>query len=182
MRIAIGNGIATGRHAIGLGCNTDARTCEEDGSRDIGLDELVYDPNTATFVQNDVQNSFHQSSSFEHTFSPPPSETLNSDVPLATKKRNRSEVEGKDTTSEPNNIQSDIIHKLTNSVDKLAEVISSFDNSEYSCWDLIKDIPNLDKRARYKALRLLNTRAKKIEFVKMTPEERFEWITFELEQ
>ncbi|EEF47881.1 hypothetical protein RCOM_1667380 [Ricinus communis] len=75
----------------------------------------------------------------------------------------------------------DLLNKLTHSVNKLAEAIKSYDSSEHGCWNLIKETPNLDKRARLKAFKLLNTRIKKIEFLKMTPEERYEWITYKLE-
>ncbi len=63
----------------------------------------------------------------------------------------------------------------------MAEVIKSFDNSDHSCWDLIREIPGLDQRSRFKALKLLNTRAKKNELLKMTVEEHIEWIAFEFE-
>ncbi|KAF3445870.1 hypothetical protein FNV43_RR11047 [Rhamnella rubrinervis] len=45
-----------------------------------------------------------------------------------------------------------------------------------------EEIPKLDNRAHFKALKLLNTIVKKMEFLKMTPEERSEWINFELEE
>ena len=56
------------------------------------------------------------------------------------------------------------------------------DAKEHSCWNLIKEVPNLDKWACYKALKLPNTTTKKVEFAKMTPGERHEWITYELGQ
>ncbi|WCJ24776.1 hypothetical protein M5689_006709 [Euphorbia peplus] len=37
-----------------------------------------------------------------------------------------------------------------------------------------------DKHARFKALELLNTRAKKKEFLEMSPEDRLEWIVFKI--
>ena len=43
------------------------------------------------------------------------------------------------------------------------------DIKEHSCLNLIKEVPNLDNWACYKALKLLNTTAKKVEFAKMTP-------------
>ena len=106
---------------------------------------------------------------------------MNPDIPPARKRHNRNEFEGKSTSSKPNNSQSNLINKLTQSVNKLTEVIKSFDSSEHSYWDLIKEIPGLDKRSCFKAFKLLNTRAKKIEFLKITAEEHFEWITYELE-
>ena len=50
MRIAIGNGTAVGRHSIGLGDDTDARTFGVEENRDGGLDDLMYDLGIGTFV------------------------------------------------------------------------------------------------------------------------------------
>ncbi|CAL2265185.1 unnamed protein product [Prunus armeniaca] len=48
-------------------------------------------------------------------------------------------------------------------------------------WDAIKETPNLDERARYEALSLLNTNTKKDAFLKMSPQERSNWISYNLE-
>ncbi|KAK2662965.1 hypothetical protein Ddye_001539 [Dipteronia dyeriana] len=47
-------------------------------------------------------------------------------------------------------------------------------------WDAIKKTPNLDERARYKAVALLTNKTKKEAFLKMTPEEHSKWITYKL--
>lgn len=47
-------------------------------------------------------------------------------------------------------------------------------------WDVIKEIPNLDDITRFKTAELLNTKAKKDFFLKMSPEERSSWINFKL--
>ncbi|KAK3189404.1 hypothetical protein Dsin_028965 [Dipteronia sinensis] len=50
-----------------------------------------------------------------------------------------------------------------------------------SCiWEAIKETPNLDERARYKAVALLTNKTKKVAFLKMLPEERSNWITYNL--
>ncbi|KAK1364890.1 hypothetical protein POM88_040451 [Heracleum sosnowskyi] len=111
-----------------------------------------------------------------------PSESINLDAPPppAPKKRNRSEFE-RNSSSSTNASQPDVIMQINHSVEKMVEAVKSFNNDDCSCWDLIKDLPDLDQLARFKALKLLNTRAKKMEFVKMTPEERYAWIIFELD-
>ena len=156
MRIAIGNGTAVGRHALGLGEDTDARTHEEETTEYSPLDNLIFDQNTEVFVQS------------EHEFSTlsQHNEMINSDVPLPNvppprKKFKTNDFKGKATSSEPNNSQSNIMDKLTQSVDKLVEAMNSFDKNECSCWDLIKQLPLSDDRSRFRALKLLNTRAKK---------------------
>ncbi|KAK0573121.1 hypothetical protein LWI29_003276 [Acer saccharum] len=175
MRIAIGNGTAVGKHSIGLGDGTDARTFGVEENREGGLDDLIYDLGTGTFV-TDQQESL----SPRNSTSPLPSQPMSSEVPPATRKRNRTEYEGKSSSFETNNTQPDAIDKLVHTIDKLNHTIDSIATREHSSWDLIKEIPNLDNCARFKALKLLNTRAKKIEFSKMTPEERSEWIFYEL--
>ncbi|KAF3434510.1 hypothetical protein FNV43_RR21595 [Rhamnella rubrinervis] len=74
--------------------------------------------------------------------------------------------EGKSSSLETNSSQSDVVDKLSHTIDKLTDTINSFATGD-SCWDAIKEIPNLDNRTRFKALKILNTRAKKIEFLKM---------------
>jgi hypothetical protein len=47
-------------------------------------------------------------------------------------------------------------------------------------WDVIKDIPNLVDITFFKTTELLNTKAKKDFFLKMSLEERSSWIKFKL--
>ncbi|KAK1402759.1 Dihydrolipoamide acetyltransferase [Heracleum sosnowskyi] len=175
LRIAVGNGTAIGKNAIGLGDDTDARTYDDEASKKHQpLDDLVYDNNTETYTHDtldDFQDPLAQ-----------PSESINLDgsPPPAPKKRNRSEFE-RNSSSCANASQPDAIMQISHSVEKMVEAVKSFNNDDCSCWDLIKDLPDLDQLARFKALKLLNTRAKKMEFVKMTPEERYAWIIFELD-
>ena len=86
-------------------------------------------------------------------------------------KPNRTELEKKSSISKTNNTQLDVVNKLTHTIDKLVQTVDSIDTKDHSCWDAIKEIPYLDKYSHFKALKLLNTRAKKIEFLKMAPEE-----------
>ncbi|KAK0571094.1 hypothetical protein LWI29_010893 [Acer saccharum] len=180
IRIAIGNGTTFGKHSIGLGDDTDARTFRVEENRDGGLDDLIYDLGTGTFV-TDQQEPLYQSLSPKNSTSPLPSQPMSSEVPSATRKRNRTEYEGKSSSFETNNTQPDAIYKLTYTIDKLNHIIYSIVTREHSSLDLIKKIQNLDNCARFKTLKLLNTREKKkIKFSKMTPEERSEWIFYEL--
>ncbi|WCJ40024.1 hypothetical protein M5689_020962 [Euphorbia peplus] len=159
LRIAVGNGTAIGRHAIGLGDDTNARIDveEEESPVHVSLDDLYQNSSTL------------------------PSAPMNQEVPQATKKRSMSDFEGKSTSNESTN-QLDIMSKFIHSVDKLANAMKSLDNNECSCWKLIKEIPELDKLARFKAPELLNTRAKKKEFLEMSPEDRLEWIVLKIQQ
>ncbi|KAI9162551.1 hypothetical protein LWI28_028413 [Acer negundo] len=161
------------------GDGTDARTFGVEENRDSGLDDLIYDLGTETFVI-DQQEPLYRSLSPRKSTSPLHSQPMSSEVPLATRKQNRTEYEGKSSSFETNNTQPEAIDKLIHTIDKLNYTIDSISTRKHSSWDLIKKILNLDNCARFKALKLLNTRAKKIEFSKMTHEERSEWIFYEL--
>ncbi|KAK1571016.1 hypothetical protein Q3G72_010561 [Acer saccharum] len=169
------------QHSIGLGDDTDAKTFGVEENKDGGLYDLINDLGTETFV-TDQQEPLYQSLSPRNSTSPLPSQPMSLEVPPATRKRNRTEYEGKSSSFETNNTQLDAIDKLTHTIDKLNHAIDSIAIREHSSWDLIKEIPNLDNYARFKALKLLNTRVKKTEFSKMTPEEHSEWIFYELTQ
>ncbi|KAL5745569.1 hypothetical protein ACOSP7_026715 [Xanthoceras sorbifolium] len=152
LRITIRNGIAVGRHSIALRDDTDART----------------------FVAEERQGGENEPLSLGHPSSPLPSQPISSEIPPITRKRSITEFEGPIRYSlvETNNIQSDAINKINQTVDKLTQTINSMASRDQSCWKILKEILNLDNYTRFKALRLLTTRAKKIEFLEMTPEER----------
>ncbi|KAK2634323.1 hypothetical protein Ddye_029115 [Dipteronia dyeriana] len=179
MRIAIGNGIAVARHSVGLGDDTDVKTFGVEENRDSGLDDLIYDIGTGTFI-TDQQKPLYQSLSPRNSNSTLLSQPMSSEVPPVTKKRNITEYEGKSSSFETNNTQLDAIDKPTHTIDKLNHTIDVITTREHSSLDLIKEIPNLDICARFKVLKLFNTRAKKIKFSKMTLEECSEWIFYEL--
>ncbi|KAK9098457.1 hypothetical protein Syun_025502 [Stephania yunnanensis] len=58
--------------------------------------------------------------------------------------------------------------------------VDRFMARDQGCWKLIKEIPYLTDSTRFKVLELLNTRAKKIDFMEMSSEERSKWIAFQL--
>ncbi|KAF3432407.1 hypothetical protein FNV43_RR27147 [Rhamnella rubrinervis] len=178
LEITIGNRTATGSHAIGLGEETDARTIEIKDNKVSGLDDLTYDPHTETFIQSDTHDTLpHSSSTSDFTSHP-----MNSEVLPTTRKRNRMDIEGKSSLFEPNSCQFDVLNNIAQNIGELKQTIDSIESREVSCWDIMKEIPNLNQRARFKALKLLNTRAKRMDFLKMTPEERSDWIYFLLEE
>ncbi|WOH04393.1 hypothetical protein DCAR_0623802 [Daucus carota subsp. sativus] len=87
LRIAVGNGTAIGKNAIGLGDDTDARTYDNEASKKHQpLDDLVYDYNTEAYTPDDFQDPLAQPSESINLDAPPP--------PTLNKKRNRSEFEG----------------------------------------------------------------------------------------
>ncbi|XP_042460405.1 uncharacterized protein At2g29880-like [Zingiber officinale] len=116
----------------------------------------------------------------EDLASPLPSQPMSSEVPQATRKRDRSEFEAKSSTSK--NIDPDVLNRLSYTIEKASSKIELVGVADDNCWDAIKQVPNLDNRTHYKALDWLNTRAKKVAFLKMTIEERLEGIDFKMSE
>ncbi|KAG6481602.1 hypothetical protein ZIOFF_058206 [Zingiber officinale] len=160
LRLVVGNGTATGKYAIGLGDDIDARTfeTEENGGTNL-LDNYVFDHNSGEFIQSNRQESSYQPLFSEDLASPLPSQPMSSEVPQATRKRDRSEFEAKSSTSK--NIDPDVLNRLSYTIEKASSKIELVGVADDNCWDAIKQVPNLDNRTRYKALDWLNTRAKK---------------------
>ncbi|XP_073047670.1 uncharacterized protein At2g29880-like [Primulina eburnea] len=84
---------------------------------------------------------------------------ISSEVPATTRKRDRTEFEAKSNTFK--SIDPNAMHEFSHSLEKVVSKIKSIGNAGDTCWDAIKEVPNLDNRTRYKVLDLLNTRSKK---------------------
>ena len=180
MRVVIGNVTASGRNSIGLGDDTDARTFGVEDTH-VGIEDYEYDADNGAFVQSQHE-PLHQSESLEKSTSPLSRQTMSSEVsPKVTsqKKRNRTDFER--SSSFQNTNQADIIEKLSHGIDSIAadfrgvrslmekresdkdkrEIKKKEKERKSNIWDDIKETPNLDSSARYKALALLNTKTKK---------------------
>ncbi|KAK9087032.1 hypothetical protein Syun_029426 [Stephania yunnanensis] len=171
---------ASGRYSIGLGDDTDARTFEvEETSGDV-LEDLSYDYDAEAFVQRNEhqQKSLNQPPTVGSFNAPPTIEPMNLEVHSVTRKRNRAEKEENLDSSRNNNFQMDSLNKLTETISSFADKVDRFMARDQGCWKLIKEIPNLIDSTRFKVLELLNTKAKKIDFMEMSSEERSKWIAF----
>ncbi|KAL2461076.1 Heavy metal transport/detoxification superfamily protein [Abeliophyllum distichum] len=182
LRIAVGSATVVGTQTIALGDDTGSRTFETKEGRDIvGLiDDFKYNLDSETFIQTDKQDPLYQSPSLGLSTQPLPPKPTSSEVLPTNRKRNRTEFEANSNSIDPKSTESDVIDKLTRTVNKITRAIESIDTREHTCWDVIKEIQNLDDDARFKALDLLNTRAKKSELLNMTSEKRSKWIIFKL--
>ncbi|KAI5332903.1 hypothetical protein L3X38_023032 [Prunus dulcis] len=193
LQIVFGNEIAIERNSLELGDDIDARI-DWVKDRHVGKEEFVYDDGNKAFLPNEKEPSHQdpspgQSSSpllFHATSPKVPSESINQ------KKRTRAEYEGNTTSFETTN-QAGILEKLSLSIDSIATNFQRICNllekrekdrekrkrENQSCiWDAIKETPNLDERARYKAVALLNTKTRRDVFFSMSLEERSDWITY----
>ncbi|XP_073119669.1 uncharacterized protein At2g29880-like [Henckelia pumila] len=180
LKIMFGKGTATGKYSKAVGDDTDARTSETEGNKGIDLlNSNVFDYNIRKFARRHRQDSSYQPPfSEEYSASPLPSLLISSEVRRATRKRDRTELEANSSTYK--NIDSDIIYRISHALEKIASKIESILNACDGCWDAIKEVPNLDNCTRSKVLDLLNSRSKRIDFLRMTIEERSGWINYKL--
>ncbi|XP_024190318.1 uncharacterized protein At2g29880 [Rosa chinensis] len=176
LEIAIANGVAVGKNSMGLGGAIDARTLGVGEDRDICIEEFDYDVDSDVFVRpNQNDRSFHSTS------------PLGSPEILEVPKQGRTQTKRNRTEYEENTPQSGIMEQL-NKISTTFEGVYSLlakrervlekreREREYTTWDAIKEIPNMEEAIRFKALELLDTQTKKDGFLKMSPEERANWI------
>ncbi|KAK9160399.1 hypothetical protein Syun_006740 [Stephania yunnanensis] len=182
LRIIVGNATASGRYSIRLGDDIDARTFEVEETSDDVLEDLTYDYDAEAFVQrNEHQHkNLNQPPTVGSFNAPPTIEPMNLEVHSVTRKRNRAEKEGNLDSSRNNIFQIDSLNKLTETISSFVDKVDRFMARDQGCWKLIKEIPDLTDNTRFKVLELLNTRAKKTDFMEMSSEERSKWIAFQL--
>ncbi|XP_045825029.1 uncharacterized protein At2g29880-like [Trifolium pratense] len=203
LKIVVGGGVSTGNNSIAVDPDdTDATTLEpenattyEPENRSVGIEEFSYDANSDTFVPPDNYEPQYQPPS-PSQLSPPSHPPLNSEVPLERQnshKRKRFEYGGSYTTVGINN-QDNVMRNLSVGIETIAVNFEKISNMmekrekdrdrdrelEGIIWEVIKDIPNLNDMTRFKTAELLNTKAKKDFFLKMSSEERSSWIKFKL--
>ncbi|KAL6269752.1 hypothetical protein ACE6H2_026663 [Prunus campanulata] len=79
--------------------------------------------------------------------------------------------------------RAELVEKVYVGMDSIATITTEIREREKTnnVWDAIKETPNLDNRARYKALGLVHKLGMKNAFLKMSPEERSEWILYTME-
>ncbi|KAK9128248.1 hypothetical protein Syun_017045 [Stephania yunnanensis] len=176
------NATASGRYSIGLGDDIIARTFEvEETSGDV-LEGLTYDYDAEAFVQRNEhqQKNLNQPPTVGNFNASLTIEPMNLEVHSVTSKKNRVEKEGNLDSSRNNNFQMDSLNKLTETISSFAYKVDRFMARDQGYWKLIKEIPDLTDSTRFKVLELLNTRAKKIDFMDMSSKERSRWIAFQL--
>ncbi|KAL6563573.1 hypothetical protein OROGR_002532 [Orobanche gracilis] len=127
LEIAIGNGTATGRHAIAVGDDFDDVTFGIEETRGgKTLDNFTYDSSLGAFTQND---SLNETSPLERSIPPLPSEPVVLDVSPATKKRRRTNYEAKSKSSDTVS-QSGLVEKISVTIDKINHTIESIDGKD----------------------------------------------------
>ncbi|PRQ28921.1 hypothetical protein RchiOBHm_Chr5g0008231 [Rosa chinensis] len=85
-----------------------------------------------------------------------------------------------ENTYESRIIQS--LDKISTSFERLYNLLEKRERErQYTVWDAIKEIPNLDQGTRFTALDMIDTKTKKDAFLKMSPEERLNWIFYKMQ-
>ncbi|KAL6499893.1 hypothetical protein OROGR_027803 [Orobanche gracilis] len=124
LKIAIGNGTATGRHTIAIGDDFDDVTFGIEETRGgKTLDDFTYDSGLGAFTQND---SLNETSPLECSIPPSPSEPVVLDVSPTTKKRRITNYEAKSKSSDTVS-QSGLVEKISVTIDKINHTIESID-------------------------------------------------------
>ncbi|XP_060670864.1 uncharacterized protein At2g29880-like [Ziziphus jujuba] len=199
LKIAVGNGTAIGKNSIGLGDDTDARIYGQDESTHGRIDDYVYDEINEVYVPTQLDPSC-QAPSLGHN-EPSMSEfDPNLEVPMENvvqRKRTRNEYEGNTRSFDQNATRVYLLEKLSHGLDSIGKIATeiwgmynlmekrekatSEKEKKNDIWNVIKETPNLDNIGRYKALALIQKMGVKDAFLKMLPEERSEWISFNME-
>ncbi|KAL5127706.1 Uncharacterized protein HKD37_14G040079 [Glycine soja] len=195
LKIVVGGGVSSGNNSISVDPDDSDATTFEPENRTVGIEEFSYDPNSDTFITpNNYEPAYHPPSPNQP--SPPSHPPLDSEVPIEKQnchKRRRSEYGGSSSAVGINN-QGNVLENLSVGIGTIAVNFEKISNMmekrekdrdrdrelEGIIWDVIKEIPNLDDITRFKTAELLNTKAKKDFFLKMSPEERSSWINFNI--
>ncbi|RAL52478.1 hypothetical protein DM860_007335 [Cuscuta australis] len=173
LRIAVGNGTATGMNAIGLGNDTDATILEVEEEDEVdgfeSIDKLVFDENTNAFIQTNLA-------------SPEPTKSSNiEDQPSSHNsvqgKRSRDDFEnrkGKKVSKTQDEVLVNLssgFERIVKSFDKICGLMEKRESRESDLLDTMKETPGLTDDECFMALDLLNTKAKQDFFLKMTSEQ-----------
>ncbi|KZV47924.1 hypothetical protein F511_32280 [Dorcoceras hygrometricum] len=141
---------------------------------------MYLDSGSGEFVQTDGHESLYQPLFDEEFASPLPSHDITSEIPPSIRKQDRTEFEAKSSAFK--NTDQEVLHKFSHNLENIASKLESIKDGGATCWDAIKEVPNLDNRTRYKVLDLRTTRSLKMDFLKMTIEERSGWIDYKLNE
>ncbi|KAB2608480.1 hypothetical protein D8674_011648 [Pyrus ussuriensis x Pyrus communis] len=181
-----GDGTAKGNNSIGLGDDTDATTYRVEESRPVRVDEFPPFDENVEQLDPLFQTPSYASSFLDANFEAPAATPVQKLLP---RKRSQPEFEPKlnGTTShiflmEKVSVGMDSIAAIATEIQGIHSIMSKREKDRVkkemekkeeeknnNVWDAIKETPNLNAPSRYKA------------FLKMTPEERSEWIKYNME-
>ncbi|KAL2525077.1 hypothetical protein Adt_10134 [Abeliophyllum distichum] len=205
LHVAVGNATATGRNSIGLGDESDARIYGVEENRHVTIDDYVFDESQEAYIQSQHDQSNYVPSYENYNFCPATMET-NKEIPTQNKgPKKRTRVEYEDNSSSFETMtRADVQAKISLPMDSITEIVADIrgmlkliekrerdrenkeiENKEVenknNIWNAIKEIPNLDNHTRYKVPSFIHKFGMKDAFLKMSHEERWEWIKYNVE-
>ncbi|MCL7022239.1 hypothetical protein MKW94_002270 [Papaver nudicaule] len=190
LRIVVGNGTAVGRASFGVGTETDAPVYGLEDKRKSTLEDLSWNDETGTFTQSDYEYSLDQfdntidsQNQFDNT---PRTKRYRSETATGTTfSRNISSKDQLGTTSSSNISSKDqLLEKICSDVHSMSnnfDAIRIAMEKRGALWDAMKEVPNIENQTRFKAMKLIVGRELKEMFIDMSPDERYEWIMFQME-
>ncbi|XP_020235751.1 uncharacterized protein At2g29880 [Cajanus cajan] len=191
LKIVVGGKTASGHTSMSLDPDdTDTATFGEENVN-FEMENFLYDLNNDVFITPNHYESPYQPPS-PHPSISPPQPPLSSEVP--TKRpinRKWSKFEyGVSSNSVRNNSQAKVLENLSVGIEIIAANFEKMSNlmekreryqeAKGNVWRAIKEIPNFDDLTRYMATDLLDTNAKKKNFLMLSIEECSDWIKYKL--
>ncbi|KAK1374243.1 hypothetical protein POM88_030436 [Heracleum sosnowskyi] len=168
LKNVIGGSVVAGKSSIGLGSVAEAKKLEAGDVKYMHTDDLNYDTDNEEFVPEHNELS---------PIGSPEVFVVSNEKLLG--KRGRTEYE-KNSGSSGNTLESDILVQLTKLTAIFEGVYGMVEKWEhertYTAWDAVKEVPDLSEDIRLEAFNLIDTKIKNDGFLKMTPEERADWI------
>ncbi|CAL9247830.1 unnamed protein product [Arabidopsis halleri] len=182
LQIIFGEGVATGKNAIGLCDSTDARTYKSgENSREEYVSDFDngYEYDTTTHHESlwmsdsHTQSSEHYAPFMSHGTSESPTEKL------PPRKRTRSE---RNTSQKEESPMMVVSSKILNIIQQREErQQKEVAQKKINVWDALKEISDLDERIRFKALTKIYHLGIQDVFVSMSVKERLGWIQTSME-
>ncbi|CAA7052694.1 unnamed protein product [Microthlaspi erraticum] len=166
-----GKNVAIGKNAMGLGDATDARTYGAENS------EWDYQGGYTPQMMGDDDEDDDNNDGIEQVISSSSQRNANGKLPIRKKARTeRFNVEKiSDEISAVTGMNNQMFSMIQQRWQKEAEEKQAEEKND-NVWDAIKEVPDLEENERFDAMNLVHQLGMKAGFVKMTIDERREWI------
>ncbi|KAL3614347.1 hypothetical protein CASFOL_042421 [Castilleja foliolosa] len=185
LKVVFDGGTAGGYSSISVDPDfTDATILGEENN-DFGMESFSYDQSSGAFIAPDHYEPPFQPLSPRPSNSPsnPPIDSeIRTSNPI-NRKRSRPEDGGSSNSFGNNNKVLETIYvgieTIAVNFEKMSNLMEKRERDREAngtIWSAIKEVPDLDNRTRYMAADFLDTNAKKDLFLKMSIEERSDWI------
>ncbi|KAI3992512.1 hypothetical protein MKX01_022603, partial [Papaver californicum] len=167
---------AFGRKSFGVGTEKDAPFYGVEDKRKFPVQDLSWNYESGTFTPSDYETETNECS--------PPNDNLEDNLGKTTQtKRCKTKISQGRSSSSNISSKDQLLEKLCVDVHNMStnfDVIRIALEKHGGLWDAMKEVPRLQIQTRFKAMNLIVGREIKDMFVAMSPEERYEWIKFQM--